>query len=128
MQQFPVDDDVAALVERLAKKRPFEDLSFSDALRRILSAHKEVPKSNEGFEELDEFIARFKATGRKKEPSPSVVEWASNVAELKGKKGLNTWKAVCDSLKIDTGGDSARRRLKKWVETNKPAWPEVPGI
>jgi len=29
-----VDDDLAALVESLAKKKPFENLSFNDALRR----------------------------------------------------------------------------------------------
>jgi hypothetical protein len=37
MATFPVDDDVVALVWRLAKPAPFENLSFSEALRRILS-------------------------------------------------------------------------------------------
>jgi len=36
MQKFDVDDDLAALVESLAKKKPFENLSFNDALRRVL--------------------------------------------------------------------------------------------
>lgn len=36
MQQFAVDDDVVDAVWQLAKPRPFENLSFSSALRRVL--------------------------------------------------------------------------------------------
>ena len=41
MPQFDVDEDLAALVERLAKPKPFENLSFSAALRRVLNEHIE---------------------------------------------------------------------------------------
>jgi len=37
MRTFPVDDDVVALVWETAKPAPFEQLSFSDALRRVLA-------------------------------------------------------------------------------------------
>ena len=37
MRTFPVDDDVVALVWETAKPAPFEHLSFSDALRRVLA-------------------------------------------------------------------------------------------
>jgi hypothetical protein len=36
MPQFNVDEDLAALVEKLAKPRPFEKLTFNAALRRVL--------------------------------------------------------------------------------------------
>lgn len=38
MRSFPIDEDVVELVSQLAKPAPFEQLSFSDALRRILQA------------------------------------------------------------------------------------------
>lgn len=43
MRSFPVEEDVVALVWAKAKPAPFEQLSFSDALRRILAdAHSAV--------------------------------------------------------------------------------------
>jgi hypothetical protein len=36
MQQFPVDDEVVAAVWQRAKPKPFENLSFNLALRRVL--------------------------------------------------------------------------------------------
>ena len=38
MPQFTVDEDLAALVGKLAKPKPFENLSFNAALRRVLQA------------------------------------------------------------------------------------------
>ena len=35
--QFDVDDDLVALIWQLAKPKPFEQLTFSQALRRILA-------------------------------------------------------------------------------------------
>jgi hypothetical protein len=117
---FQVDDDVATLVERLAKKKPFENLTFNDALRRILQGKK-------ADKELDVLLAESVAL-RKKAPSPNAAEWANGVPELKGKKGLNSWKDICDLLKVETGGDSARRRLRNWVKANRPTWPSVPEV
>lgn len=131
MPQFTVDNDLAVLVERLAKQRPFENLSFNDALRRILHGHVIPLVRDKKGHELDDLVAESMAAAKraaKKAPSPSPAEWAATVPELKGKKGLNTWKAVCDLLKIDTAGDSARRRLKNWVKSNRPTWPAVPDI
>lgn len=131
MPQFTVDDDLAALVWRLAKPRPFENLSFSAALRRVLHSPI-VPAAMDGkHDDLDELLAEAKAAARagsKKAPTPSPTEWVATVPELKTRKGLNTWKAVCDVLKIDTAGDSARRKLKNWVKVNRPTWPPVPDI
>jgi hypothetical protein len=131
VQQFDVDDDLAALVERLAKKRPFENLSFSDALRRVLQSHLAELTAEGKRDELEDLLAESMAAARKeskKAPSPSPTEWVSMVPELKARRGLNTWKAICDVLKIDTAGDSARRKLKNWVKANRPAWPAVPDI
>ena len=36
MREFPVDDDLVALIWQRADPRPFEQLSFSEALRRVL--------------------------------------------------------------------------------------------
>ena len=128
MPQFTVDEDLAALVERLAKPRPFENLSFNVALRRVLQEHVSPKKVDNDLEQL---LAESMAAAKrepKKAPSPSPQQWAASVPELKGKKALNTWQAICDLLKIDTAGDSARRKLKNWVKANRPNWPSVPEI
>lgn len=128
MPQFTVDEDIAALVEKLAKPKPFENLSFNAALRRVLQEHIKPKKADE---ELEQLLAESMALAQrapKKAPSPSPEQWAASVPDLKGKKGLTTWQAICVLLKIETGGDSARRKLKNWVKANRPAWPSVPEI
>jgi len=132
MPQFQVDDDVAELVERLAKEKPFEQLSFNDALRRIFAKQLQKRTSpDESFADLDAMIAIEIAKRRaepKKTPTPSATAWISEVPELRSKRGLNTWQAICAHLKIDTAGDSARRKLRNWVKVNRPMWPEVPTL
>lgn len=128
MPQFAVDEDIAALVERLAKPKPFENLSFNAALRRVLQEHI---KSKKVDDELERLLAESLVAAKKepkKIPSPSPQQWVASVPELKEKKGLNTWKAICVLLKVDTAGDSARRKLKNWVRANRPYWPSVPEI
>jgi hypothetical protein len=128
MPQFTVDEDIAALVEKLAKPKPFENLSFNAALRRVLQEHIKPKKADE---ELEQLLAESMALAQrapKKAPSPSPEQWAASVPDLMGKKGLTTWQAICVLLKIETGGDSARRKLKNWVKANRPAWPSVPEI
>lgn len=132
MPQFDVDEDLAAMVWLMAKPKPFENMSFSAALRRVLVSEKGAAKAAD-MSELDELlresIALQAARGLvKKAPTPSPAEWIASVPELKTKKGLGTWKAICDHLKIDTGGDSARRKLKNWVKANRTAWPPVPDV
>lgn len=128
MPQFTVDEDLAALVERLARQKPFENLSFNDALRRVLQQHINPKQADD---DLVQLLAESMALAHKvpkKAPSPNPEQWAASVPELENKRGLTTWKAICDLLKIDTGGDSARRRLKNWVKVNRPDWPQVPEI
>lgn len=126
MLQYSVDKDLAALVEQLAKAhpeaKPFENLSFNAALRRVLERHVDV------LELLDAETAVQMKNAPKKIPSPSPHQWLASVPELKNKKGLTTWKSICDFLKIETGGDSARRKLNNWVKVNRPAWPSVPEL
>lgn len=131
MPQFYVDDELAALVERLAKPKPFENLPFNAALRRVLHSHFGNAGSARSDDKLEQLFSESMAAprvGAKKAPSPSVEEWVATVPELRSKKGLTSWKAVCDVLRIDTAGDSARRKLKNWVKSNRPAWPQVPAI
>jgi hypothetical protein len=134
MPQFTVDEDLARLVETLAKPKPFENLTFNSALRRVLEdllKNQLKPIKEKGFDELDKLLAEsmaLKTAGPKKAPSPSAQLWSATVPELKSKKGLTSWKAICDLLKINTSGDSARRKLRNWAKENKPDWPEVPGI
>lgn len=128
MPQFTIDEDLAALVERLAKPKPFENLSFNAALRRVLQEHI---KPNDARPTLEELLAESMALAKKEPkrvPSPSPRPWVHSVPELKSKKGLDTWEAICTFLKIDTAGDSARRKLKNWVKTNRPNWPAVPEL
>lgn len=131
MPQFTVDEDLAAVVERLAKPKPFENLSFNAALRRVLLNHGEAPQKVTRDEELEQLLAEAMTTanaGAKKAPTPSPEDWVATVPELKPRKGLTTWKAICDLLKIATAGDSARRKLKNWVKSNRPLWPAVPDV
>ena len=124
MPQFNVDEDIAALVEKLAKPKPFENLSFNSALRRVIHWHMTDP-------ELEQLLAESIALAKntpKKSPSPDSQQWATSIPELKAKNGLDTWKSICDLLKIETAGDSARRKLSNWVKANRPNWPAVPAI
>ncbi len=141
MTMYEVDDELAAVIERLAQKKPFENLSFQDALRRVL--HECLPKATGvvspgaaagvDIPELARQVTIENALGVartviKKAPTPSAIEWAATVPELKKRRHLTTWKAITDSLDIDTLGDSARRKLAAWVKTNRPNWPPVPEI
>ena len=131
MQKFDVDDDLAALVESLAKKKPFENLSFNDALRRVLQSHSTTSLPTEQRNELGNLLSEHSSPPRwepKKTPTPSVSAWVEKGPELTNRTGLNSWKAVCVQLNIETAGDSARRRLKNWVRINRPKWPNVPDI
>lgn len=58
--------------------------------------------------------------------SPSPDDWRNSIDELRSKNHLRTWRDICDYFKIPVEGDSARRRLKVWVELNRPSWPAVP--
>lgn len=64
---------------------------------------------------------------KSKAPSPSANDWRNNIQELKIISNLNDWISICRHLNIEVRGDSARRKLKKWVKENKPEWPGVPG-
>jgi hypothetical protein len=130
MPQFMVDDDLAELVWSLAKPRPFENLSFSAALRRVLPG---AGSKSEGDPMVLSSKAAFEGMSihtpsGKKAVSPSAAAWAQQVHELKSRRNLTTWQAICEFLKIDTAGDSARRKLRNWVRANRPNWPEVPEI
>ena len=126
MQQFNVDDDIVALVWKLAKPKPFENLTFNGALRRVFQEQLGSAPAEGNTDDLEELLRE--STSSKKAPSPSASNWVTEVPELKTRRGLNTWKAICNHLKIDTAGDSARRKLKNWVKTNRPSWPPVPDI
>lgn len=126
MQTFLVDDDLAAVIWRLAEPKPFENLSFSAALRRVLKVQMPTTFPNEHQGKLSENSMLSSKAEMKKAPSPSAANWVATVADLSGNRGLTKWKAICDFLTIDTGQDSARRKLKIWVAINRPAWPAVP--
>jgi hypothetical protein len=134
MPQFTVDEDIARLVEKLAEPKPFEHLTFNNALKRILQRLIKLlesqSKPTNDFSDLDKLVEESMALQRKqqkKAPSPSALQWAETVPELKG-QGLTNWKAICEFLKINTGGDSGRRKLKVWVKENRPGWPDVPDL
>ena len=65
-------------------------------------------------------------SGRRKTPTPPAQEWVRKVPELLEEDNLRNWKAICDYLGLEVGGNSARRVLEKWVNQNKPGWPKVP--
>jgi hypothetical protein len=125
--QFTVDDDLAIQIEQLAKRKPFENLNFNEALRRIVDEVWAIRQDGK-YDKIDTSVFTSISSAGKKAASPDPSSWVVKVPELKLREDLRSWKAVCDSLKINTAGDSARRKLKKWVEINRPNWPEVPDI
>lgn len=68
----------------------------------------------------------YNLTKLKKLGTPSVRDWVEQVPDLRKISGLNSWRDICDHLGIPVEGDSARRRLKRWVEHNKPHWAIIP--
>lgn len=71
-------------------------------------------------------LSSINATTRNKTSSPSARDWIEKIPDLKGVSGLSSWRDVCDHLTIAVDGDSARRRLKIWVEQHQPNWEKVP--
>ena len=66
------------------------------------------------------------SVNKKKTPTPSVSDWIKKIPELSRVGNLNSWKDICNYLKIEVGGDSATRVLRRWVKDNKPNWSEIP--
>ena len=98
-------------------------------IQQILN-RKFVPVKNSGSLAINSRQKRINTQKKyldEKTASPSVTQWSSKIPELERYK-FSTWKQVCDHLKINVGSDSARRRLKKWVEENKPRWFQVPEV
>ena len=127
MPEYTVDEELALQVESLAKKKPFESLTFNEALRRILNEIYPIQEKSKN-KEVGLLNIELPPYCLKKVPSPKPSEWLQKIPELKNKINSNSWKAVCDYLKIETAGDSARRKLRKWVEINRPDWSEVPDV
>ena len=65
------------------------------------------------------------SVNKNKSPTPSVTDWIKNIPELSKRGDLNSWRDICDLYRVDVGGDSARRALKRWTKENKPSWPEI---
>jgi hypothetical protein len=145
MAQFPVDDDLVELVWHRARPRPFENLNFNEALRRVLtggtSTNEDGRKaaSKRPQRTVDELLAEVGLLGKEelasrgivitrrlRSPSPSAENWALTVPELRSVVGLRSWTAICDHLAIEVGADSARRKLQDWVRAKRPKWPPVP--
>lgn len=131
MPQFDVDEELAAVIERLAKPKPFQNLSFNDALWHVIRHYVTNEATIEDPDPLERVLAEARAKvalTAKKAPTPNVIMWVQSVPELKKHHHLTTWKAVCVHLKIETAGDSARRKLKNWVKANRSQWAPVPDI
>ena len=135
MPNFDVDDKLTAIVWKLAKPKPFEQLTFNEALWRIIK--EIVSEDGETSHWLDlrraernaaVHLADVGIAAGRRLSSPRPSAWVAEVPELKKYRHLTTWKAICDHLGIDTGFDSARRKLRQWVRDNKPDWPPVPDV
>jgi hypothetical protein len=153
MQTYSVDDELAALVEHTAREKPFEQLSFNEALwrvmrRYVIGEHGEPapemralgpldgsptlghsvslnPTRPQQRVDLESLLEDLRARQPKKAPTPSARQWASSIPELKD-KNLSDWTEICEYLGLDPAGDSARRFMQRWVKANRPSWPPVP--
>jgi hypothetical protein len=139
MPTFEIQDDVVELISQAVKPKPFE--SMSGALGRYFRAQQVAPPKDRTVEELlaeldalpdAEIPIRLPNYERKrprmKAPSPEPTEWVKQIPELRSLPGLGSWKALCEHFGLDTNGDSARRRLQKWVAARHPEWPQVPDV
>ncbi len=127
MQQFEVEDELVELIWIRAQPKPFESLSFSDALRRVLNISQDKYfNQRPSLTEVQRPASWVPRSTPKKATSPSARKWASQVPELTKSGSFRDWTSICRHLKIDTAGDSARRKLKAWVSRNQPDWPKVP--
>jgi hypothetical protein len=130
MATYEVDDELALVVEKIARKRPFETLTFQEALWRVIREHVQKAGNSGSTDPLEDLMTevRTQISHGTKKASPSVMRWVESVPDLRKHRHLTTWKAVCDHLKVNPGADSARRKLMKWVHINKPDWPPVPDV
>ena len=140
MKSFPVEDDLVALVWQRANPRPFENLSFSEALRRVLTGTRQLAEphrkktpilsADELLAELgamdEDELKKLKIIRRHRAPSPKPNNWLLKVPELRSVPNLRSWQDICAHLGIEVGGDSARRKLKEWAQSKRPKWPAVP--
>lgn len=145
MKAYEVDDDVLAMVWSMSKPKPFEKLDFNSALKRILievSDGEKLRPSDLNDIDPDHLLAELESIGKlgnvknynikknSRRKSPSVKEWLRAVSKVddafKNNTKIKFWEDVCDALKIETYGASARLVLEKWVERNKPNWPAIP--
>jgi len=86
---------------------------------------KEKKIENKSDNQKDSFEIKEREPGTKA-PSPSATEWAQQIPELAGIRGIYKWTDICDHYKLNHKGNSARRVLQTWVERNKPNWIRVP--
>lgn len=146
MTNFPVDEDLVSIIWERAKPKPFENLTFSQALRRVLTDSTEKNNSphqalaqptpmellaavaNMNEDQLEGLSQKIKETRSQRASSPSPEQWASKIPALRGKSHIRSWKDLCDHFGIQVDGDSGRRKLQKWVSKNHPEWPPVPDV
>lgn len=88
---------------------------------------------SKGLLRLPKAIPSKKPSARKdrsrsvsKTPSPKPGDWLVNVPELSALPHTASWKDICDHLGINVASDSARRRLKSWVQDSGKNWPNIP--
>lgn len=146
MTNFSVDEDLVSLIWERAKPKPFENLTFSQALRRVLIDATDKsnnpdrpllqPTANEllaavasmNEDQLEGLSQKIKETRSQRAASPSPEVWASKIPALRGKSHIRSWKHLCDHFGIQVDGDSGRRKLQNWVKKNHPEWPPVPDV
>ncbi|MEK0337749.1 MAG: type I restriction endonuclease [Nitrosopumilus sp.] len=132
-------EDVLAQARRLVLEPPFPSLpqaivesvkktglivTDEDAINFIeLQRYKKVPERKPPVSIIKHTHNIDKRT---KTPTPSVRDWLMKIPDLKSVQNLNSWRSICDYLKIDVGSDSARRKLNKWIKENRPEWPDIP--
>jgi hypothetical protein len=111
---------------------PPEEKDKNDLLRRGLISGDQIEKYHKSTVQRQN-QSTVAATGKVniwtgKKQSPSATKWRMTIPELTNLDNLRTWQAICDYMDIPVEGDSARRRLKKWVKENRQNWVPVPDI
>ena len=113
-------------IDKNSIENEFQDEEIESYLK-IRFTELITPKAqySEG-ETLNQVKDPISISNKNKSPTPSVIKWIKNIPELSKKTDLSSWKDICNYLKIEVGGNSARRALKRWIKENKPNWTEIP--
>jgi predicted type IV restriction endonuclease len=124
-------EEIEAMQKSLAEEEALQRKSCVELAEKIAAIERDflLPKVEPRVEPGSEDDAKEKKRAGLKKKPPSAVEWRLKIPELRDNQSLTNWSEIARfvGLVVTHGGPvSGRRQLMKWVQKNRPLWPEVP--